>query len=76
MRCNECFVRTRSNIESVDFLSFSPILGCGHDVEAGDFVHRFADLYYPSRRQSSSAFALVVDALRYRDVRRVRATNQ
>lgn len=24
-------------------------------------------LYYPSRRQSSSAFALVVDALRYRD---------
>jgi len=24
-------------------------------------------LYYPSRRQSSAAFALLVDALRYRD---------
>jgi len=28
-------------------------------------------LYYPSRRQSSPAFALLVDALRYRDARKV-----
>ena len=26
-------------------------------------------LYYPSRRQSSAAFALLVDALRHRDLR-------
>ncbi|MFT3996682.1 MAG: LysR family transcriptional regulator [Asticcacaulis sp.] len=44
-------------------------------VDAGDIIHVLKDwctpfagyhLYYPSRRQNSSAFALLVDALRYR----------
>jgi DNA-binding transcriptional LysR family regulator len=45
------------------------------DVEAGRLVHALSDwsppfpgyhLYYPSRRQHSPAFALLVEALRYR----------
>lgn len=45
------------------------------DLDAGRLVRVLADwcppfpgyhLYYPSRRQPTSAFALVVDALRYR----------
>jgi len=32
-------------------------------------------LFYPSRRHSSAAFNLVVDALRHRDSRRVAAHN-
>ena len=45
------------------------------DIQKGDLVHVLADwcpprpgyhLYYPSRRQPSPAFALVVDALRWR----------
>ena len=33
-------------------------------------------LYYPHRRQSSPAFALLVDALRYRDARRPAAASK
>lgn len=45
------------------------------DISAGRLVRVLADwcppfsgyhLYYPSRRQSSPAFALLVEALRYR----------
>jgi DNA-binding transcriptional LysR family regulator len=40
----------------------------------GDWCPPFSGyhLYYPSRRQHTPAFALLVDALRYRDVRLVR----
>ena len=46
------------------------------DLETGKLVRVLADwtppfpgyyLYYPSRRQQSPAFALLVEALRYRD---------
>jgi DNA-binding transcriptional LysR family regulator len=48
-------------------------------LETGELVRVLADwcppfsgyhLYYPSRRQPSAAFALLVDALRYRGNRR------
>jgi len=35
-------------------------------LRSGARLFRGTILYYPSRRQSSPAFALVVDALRYR----------
>jgi DNA-binding transcriptional LysR family regulator len=39
----------------------------------GDWCPAFSGhhLYYPSRRQPTPAFALLLDALRYRDNRRV-----
>jgi DNA-binding transcriptional LysR family regulator len=49
------------------------------DIDAGRLVRVLADwcvpfsgyhLYYPSRRQPTPAFALLVEALRYRDLRR------
>jgi DNA-binding transcriptional LysR family regulator len=48
---------------------------CQPDIEAGRLVRVLADwcppfsgyhLYYPSRRQPTQAFALLVEALRYR----------
>ncbi len=56
-------------------LAYLPLDRVRPYIEDGQFTHVLADwcppfpgyhLYYPSRRQNSPAFALVVDALRYR----------
>jgi DNA-binding transcriptional LysR family regulator len=57
-------------------LTYLPEDQVREDVAKGRLVHVLADwcppfsgyhLYYPSRRQAASAFALLVEALRYRD---------
>lgn len=57
-------------------LAFVPEDLAAHHIMMGRLIHVLEDwcpifpgyhLYYPSRRQSSAAFALLIDALRYRE---------
>jgi DNA-binding transcriptional LysR family regulator len=72
---NDIAVIRRAALEGLG-IAFIPEDYVQHQLDAGELIRVLADwnppfagyyLYYPSRRQQSPAFTLLVDALRYRD---------
>jgi DNA-binding transcriptional LysR family regulator len=62
-------------------IAYVPADVVAHDIAKGRLVHVLKEwsppwtgyhLYYPSRRQPSAAFALLVEALRYRQPSRAK----